>query len=142
MKNNKAFTLIEVLVVIAIVAIILSTVAAFTNIFKFLFWVLVYFSIPAIIFGVFLKLNQKYKWVIKGRNNRYIDNTNRGEYMDSDMVTIHMNAYFFCWPIYIPCVVVWIGSAELYHRYIKTMIYNMSKKKGGFFNIPSIDDKD
>ena len=142
MKNNKAFTLIEVLVVIAIVAIILSTVAAFTNIFKFLFWVLVYFSIPAIIFGVFLKLNQKYKWVIKGRNNRYIDNTNRGEYMDSDMVTIHMNAYFFCWPIYIPCVVVWITSKELYHRYIKTMIYNMSKKKGGFFNIPSIDDKD
>jgi len=35
-----------------------------------------------------------------------------------------------------------IGSKELYHRYIKTMIYNMSKKKGGFFNIPSIDDKD
>ncbi len=115
---------------------------SFTNIFKFLFWVLVYFSIPAIIFGVFLKLNQKYKWVIKGRNNRYIANFVDGEYMDSDMVTIHMNAYFFCWPIYIPCVVVWIGSAELYHRYIKTMIYNMSKKKGGFFNIPSIDDKD
>jgi len=142
MKSNKAFTSVELLIAFVIVAIILSMVCMFVSIFKLLFWVLVYFSIPAIIFGVFLKLNQKHKWVIKGRYDRYVANFIDGTYMDSDMVTIHMNAYFFCWPIYIPCVMVWIASKELYHRYIKTMIYNMSKKKGGFFSIPSIDDKD
>ena len=141
--TNKAFTLIEFLVLLTILAIVLSMVAAFTNIFKFLFWVLVYFSIPGIIFGVILKLNQKYRWVVKGKYDRYIANFIDGEYMDNDMVNIHLNAYFIIWPIYIPCFIAWIGGKELYHRYIKTKLYNMSKKKGGFFSIPKFgDDKE
>ena len=143
MKNNKAFTLIELLVSLVIIAIVLSMVAAFTNIFKFLFWVFVYFSIPGIIFGGLLKLNQKYKWVVKGKYDRYIANFIDGEYMDNEMVNIQLTAYFIIWPFYIPCFIVWVGGKELYHRYIKTMIYNVSKKKGGFFSIPKFgDDKE
>ncbi len=102
----------------------------------------VYFSIPGIIFGVLLKLNQKFKWVVKGKYDRYIANFIDGEYMDNEMVNILLTAYFILWPIYIPCFIVWIGGKELYHRYIKTMIYNMSKKKGGFFSIPTFGDKE
>ena len=59
------------------------------------------------------------------------------------MVNILLTAYFIIWPIYIPCFIAWIGGKELYHRYIKTIIYNMSKKKGGFFSIPKFgDDKE
>lgn len=141
--NNKGFTIIELLVSVVIIAIVLSMVAAFTNIFKFLFCVAVYFSIPAIIFGGLLKLNQKYKWVVKGKYDRYIANFIDGEYMDNEMVNIQLTAYFILWPFYIPCFIAWIGGKELYHRYIKTMIYNMSKKKGGFFSIPKFgDDKE
>jgi prepilin-type N-terminal cleavage/methylation domain-containing protein len=142
MKSNKAFTLIELLVSLVIIAIVLSMVAAFTNIFKFLFCVAVYFSIPGIIFGVLLKLNQKYRWVVKGKYDRYIANFIDGEYMDNDMVNIHLYAYFILWPIYIPCFIAWVVGKELYHRYIKTMLYNISKKKGGFFSIPTFGDKD
>jgi prepilin-type N-terminal cleavage/methylation domain-containing protein len=141
-NNNKAFTFIELLVVVVIIAIVLAMVAAFTNIFKFLFWVAVYFSIPGIIFGGLLKLNQKYRWVVKGNYGRYIVNFIDGEYMDNDLVNIHLNAYFIIWPIYIPCFIAWIGGKELYHRYIKTMIYNMYKKKDGFFSIPTFGDDD
>ncbi len=140
--NNKGFTIIELLVSVVIIAIVLSMVAAFTNIFKFLFWVLVYFSIPGIIFGVILKLNQKYRWVVKGNYGRYIANFIDSNYMDDDIVTINLYAYFFLWPFYIPCFIAWVGGKELYHRYIKTMIYNVSKKKGGFFSIPTFGDAD
>ena len=139
--TNKAFTIIELLVSVVIIAIVLSMVAAFTNIFKFLFCVAVYFSIPGIIFGVFLKLNQKYRWVVKGRYDRYLANFIDGEYMDNVMVNIHLNAYFILWPFYIPCFIVWVGGRELYHRYIKTKLYNIYNKKGGFFRMPTIDDK-
>ena len=141
--NNKGFTIIELLVSVVIIAIVLSMVAAFTNIFKFLFCVAVYFSIPGIIFGVLLKLNQKYRWVVKGKYDRYIANFIDGEYMDNEMVNIQLTAYFILWPFYIPCFVARVGGKELYHRYIKTIIYNMSKKKGGFFSIPKFgDDKE
>ena len=143
MKNNKGFTIVEFLISLAIIVIVLAMVAAFMNIFKFLFFVLVYFSIPGIIFGVILKLNQKYRWVVKGRYDRYIANFIDGEYMDNDMVSINLNAYFIIWPIYIPGFIAWIGGKELYHRYIKTIIYNMSMKKGVFFSIQKFgDDKD
>lgn len=99
----------------------------------------VYFSIPAIIFGMLLKLNQKYKWIVKGTYDRYLYD---GVYIDNDLVWILMSVYFIAWPIFIPCVILWITCKELYNRYIKTMIYNLYKKKGGFFRIPSIYDKE
>ena len=149
--TNKAFTIIELLVVVAIAAIIagmaishLMTIdGIFGKLLKLLMWAVVYFSIPGIIFGGLLKLNQKYRWVVKGKYDRYIANFKDGEYMDNDMVNIHLNAYFIIWPFYIPCFIAWIGGKELYHRYIKTMLYNVSKKKGGFFSIPKFgDDKE
>ena len=151
MKNNKGFTIVELLVVIAIVAIIagmaippLMTIdGIFGKLLKLLMWTVVYFSIPGVIFGGLLKLNQKYKWVVKGKYDRYIANFIDGEYMDNDMVNIQLTAYFIIWPIYIPGFIAWVVGKELYHRYIKTIIYNMSKKKGGFFSIPKFgDDKE
>ena len=149
--TNKGFTIVELLVVIAIVAIIagmaippLMTIEGiFGKLLKLLMCAVVYFSIPGIIFGGLLKLNQKYRWVVKGKYDRYIANFIDGEYMDNEMVNIQLTAYFILWPFYIPCFVAWIGGKELYHRYIKTIIYNMSKKKGGFFSIPKFgDDKE
>ena len=115
----------------------------FGKLLKLLMCAVVYFSIPGIIFGVILKLNQKYRWVVKGNYDRYIANFIDSNYMDDDMVSINLYAYFFLWPFYIPCFIAWVGGKELYHRYIKTIIYNMSKKKGGFFSIPKFgDDKE
>jgi prepilin-type N-terminal cleavage/methylation domain-containing protein len=126
MKTNKAFTLVELLIVIVIIGIVLTTVAAFGNIFKLLFWALVYFAIPASIFGVALKLNQKYKWVVKGKyNGRYIANFIDGEYIDNDMVAINLWAFFIIWPLYLTGVLAIIGGKEVYHRYLKN-----------WFNIP------
>ena len=145
--TNKAFTFIEFLVLPAIIAIIagmtiMTVDGIFGKLLKLLMCAVVYFSIPGIIFGGLLKLNQKYKWVVKGKYDRYIANFIDGEYMDTDMVNIHLNAYFIIWPFYIPGFIVWVVGKELYHRYIKNMIYNMSKKKGGFFSIPTFGDKD
>ena len=120
MKNNKAFTFVEMLISIVIIGLVLATVAAFVNIFKLLFWVLVYFAIPATIFGVALKLNQKYKWVVKGKyNGRYIANFIDGEYIDNDMVTINLWAFFIVWPLYLTGVLAIIGGKKVYHRYLK-----------------------
>lgn len=67
MKNNKAFTFVEMFNVVIIVAIIGAIVLQFSDSFAMLlFYVFMYFAIPATIFGVALKLNQKYKWVVKG----------------------------------------------------------------------------
>ena len=120
MKTNKAFTLVELCILLVIIAIVLTTVAAFGNIFKLLFWALVYFVIPASIFGVALKLNQKYKWVVKGKyNGRYIANFIDGEYIDNDMVAINLWAFFIIWPLYLTGVLAIIGGKEVYHRYLK-----------------------
>jgi prepilin-type N-terminal cleavage/methylation domain-containing protein len=120
MKNNKAFTLVELLIVIVIIGIVLTTVGAFGNIFKLLFWALVYFAIPASIFGVALKLNQKYKWVVKGKyNGRYIANFIDGEYIDKEFVQINLWSFIIAWPIYLPGVLAIIGGKEVYHRYLK-----------------------
>jgi hypothetical protein len=126
--NNKAFTLIELCVLLAIIAIVLSIVAGFVNIFKLLFWVLVYFSIPAIIFGVFLKLNQKYKWVVKTYYNKTLYDYKLKNYklknggtLDKDIVKINMIAFTIIWPIYLPGIVAFVGGKEVYHRYLKNV---------------------
>ena len=118
--KNKAFTLVELLISIVIIGLVLATVAAFVNIFKLLFWVLVYFAIPATIFGVALKLNQKYKWVVKGKyNGRYIANFIDGEYIDKEIVKLNLWAFFIIWPLYLTGVLAIIGGKKVYHRYLK-----------------------
>ena len=121
MKSNKAFTLIELLIVIAIVAIIGSMIAVAVGSFaKLLFYVFIYFAIPVTIFGVALKLNQKYKWVVKGKyNGRYIANFIDGEYIDNDIIQINLWAFFIIWPLYLTGVLAIIGGKKVYHRYLK-----------------------
>jgi hypothetical protein len=121
MKTNKAFTLVELCILLVIIAIVLSLVAGFVNIFKLLFWVLVYFSIPVSISGVFLKLNQKYKWVVKKRygKNLFDYKLRNGGTLDVDIVKINMIAFTTIWPIYLPGIVAFVGGKEVYHRYLK-----------------------
>jgi hypothetical protein len=126
--NNKAFTLIELCVLLAIIAIVLSLVAGFVNIFNFLFWVLVYFSIPVSISGVFLKLNQKYKWVVKTYYNKTLYDYKLKNYklknggtLDKDIVKLNMIAFTIIWPIYLPGIVAFVGGKEVYHRYLKNV---------------------
>ena len=123
MKTNKAFTLIELCVLLAIIAIVLSLVATFFNIFNFLFWVLAYYSIPAIILGGLLKLNQKYKWLVKKWYNKtYYDyKLKNGGALDKDIVKINMIAFTIIWPIYLPGIVAFVGGKEVYHRYLKNV---------------------
>jgi prepilin-type N-terminal cleavage/methylation domain-containing protein len=122
MKTNKAFTLVELLISIVIIGLVLAMVAAFVNIFKLLFWALVYFSIPVSISGVFLKLNQKYKWVVKkryGSKNLFDYKLRNGGTLDVDIVKINMIAFTTIWPIYLPGIVAFVGGKEVYHRYLK-----------------------
>ena len=126
MKTNKAFTLVELLISIVIIGLVLAMVAAFVNIFKLLFWVLVYFAIPATIFGVALKLNQKYKWLVKKKycktplgKDRFHYILYNGEYIDNDIITINLWAFFIIWPLYLTGVLALIGGKKVYHRYLK-----------------------
>jgi prepilin-type N-terminal cleavage/methylation domain-containing protein len=121
MKNNKAFTLVELLIVIVIIGIVLTTVAAFGNIFKLLFWALVYFAIPASIFGVALKLNQKHKWLVKKRfsSNFFKYRLKNGDDIDKEIVQLNVWAFIIAWPIYLPVMLAIIGGMEMYHRYLK-----------------------
>ena len=121
MKNNKAFTFVEMFNVVIIVAIIGAIVLQFSDSFAMLlFYVFMYFAIPATIFGVALKLNQKYKWVVKGKyNGRYIANFIDGEYIDNDIIQINLWAFFIIWPLYLTGVLAIIGGKKVYHRYLK-----------------------
>ena len=123
--NNKAFTLVELCILLAIIAIVIVMVAPpfFSSFSKFFFYTLVYFSIPAIIFGVILKLNQKYKWLVKKWYNKtYYDyKLKNGGTLDGDIVKINMIAFTIIWPIYLPGIVAFVGGKEVYHRYLKNI---------------------
>ena len=122
MKKNKAFTLIELLVVIAIVVIIGGLIGSVVSSFaKLLFSMIMYFAIPAIIFGVALKLNQKHKWLVKKRYGgsffRY--ELKNGDQIDNDIIQLNVWAFIITWPLYLPGVLAIIGVKEVYRRYSK-----------------------
>ena len=125
--KNKAFTLIELLVVVVIVAIIGTIVLQFVDSFaRLLFYVFMYFAIPATIFGVTLKLNQKYKWVVKKKycktplgKDRFHYILYNGDYIDKNIIEINVWAFMVIWPLYLPGVLAIIGGKEVYHRYLK-----------------------
>jgi prepilin-type N-terminal cleavage/methylation domain-containing protein len=120
--NNKAFTLVELLIVVIIVAIIGGMVIQFVDSFaRLLFYVFMYFAIPAIIFGVALKLNQKYKWVVKKRyaSNFFQYKLKNGDDIDKDIIQLNLWAFIIAWPIYLPVMLAIIGGKEVYHRYLK-----------------------
>jgi len=121
MKTNKAFTLVELLISLVIIGLVLAMVAAFVNIFKLLFWALVYFAIPAIIFGVALKLNQKYKWLVKKRYDRsyFRYEWKNGDIINKDLIQLDVWVFMVTWPLYLPVMLAIIGGKEVYHRYLK-----------------------
>jgi prepilin-type N-terminal cleavage/methylation domain-containing protein len=130
--KTKAFTLVELLISIVIIGLVLAMVAAFVNIFKLLFWVLVYFAIPATIFGVALKLNQKYKWLVKKKycktplgKDRFHYILYNGDYIDKNIIEINVWVFMVIWPLYLPGALAIIGGKQVYHRYLKN-----------WFNIP------
>ena len=122
MKNNKAFTFVEMFIVVVIVAIIGATVLQFVDSFaRLLFYVFMYFAIPATIFGVTLKLNQKYKWLVK---KRYASNFiqyewKNGGIINKDLIQLDVWVFMVTWPLYLPVMLAIIGGKEVYHRYLK-----------------------
>ena len=128
MKNNKAFTFVEMFNVVIIVAIIGAIVLQFSDSFAMLlFYVFMYFAIPATIFGVALKLNQKYKWLVKKRYDRsyFRYEWKNGGILNKDIIQIKLWAFIIIWPLYLTGVLAIIGGKEVYHRYLKN-----------WFNIP------
>jgi hypothetical protein len=127
MKNNKAFTFVEMFNVVIIVAIIGAIVLQFSDSFAMLlFYVFMYFAIPATIFGVALKLNQKYKWVVKKKycktplgKDRFHYILYNGDYIDKNIIEINVWVFMVTWPLYLPGVLAIIGGKEVYHRYLK-----------------------
>jgi prepilin-type N-terminal cleavage/methylation domain-containing protein len=121
--KNKAFTLVELLISVIIVAIIGAIVLQFVDSFAmlFLFWALVYFAIPVSIFGVALKLNQKHKWLVKKRfsSNFFKYRLKNGDDIDKDIIQLNLWAFIIAWPIYLPVMLAIIGGKEVYHRYLK-----------------------
>ena len=133
MKNNKAFTFVEMFIVVVIVAIIGAIVLRFVDSFaRLLFYVFMYFAIPATIFGVALKLNQKYKWLVKKKycktplgKDRFHYILYNGDYIDKNIIEINVWVFMVIWPLYLPGALAIIGVNEVYHRYLKN-----------WFNIP------
>jgi hypothetical protein len=127
MKNNKAFTFVEMFNVVIIVAIIGAIVLQFSDSFAMLlFYVVMYFAIPATIFGVALKLNQKYKWVVKKKycktplgKDRFHYILYNGDYIDKNIIEINVWVFIVIWPLYLPGALAIIGVNEVYHRYLK-----------------------
>jgi len=80
-----------------------------------------YFAIPASIFGVALKLNQKYKWLVKKRYDRsyFRYEWKNGDIINKDIIQLNVWAFIITWPLYLPGVLAIIGGKEVYHRYLK-----------------------
>ena len=122
MKNNKAFTFVEMFNVVIIVAIIGAIVLQFSDSFAMLlFYVFMYFAIPVIIFGVALKLNQKYKWLVKKRYDRsyFRYEWKNGDIINKDIIQLNVWVFIITWPLYLPGALAIIGGKEVYHRYLK-----------------------
>ena len=105
MKNNKAFTFVEMFNVVIIVAIIGAIVLQFSDSFaRLLFYVFMYFAIPATIFGVALKLNQKYKWLVKKRYDRsyFRYEWKNGGIINKDLIQLDVWVFMVTWPLYLP----------------------------------------
>lgn len=122
MKNNKAFTFVEMFNVVIIVAIIGAIVLQFSDSFaRLLFYVFMYFAIPATIFGVALKLNQKYKWVVKKRYDRsyFRYEWKNGGIINKDLIQLDVWVFMVTWPLYLPVMLTIIGGKQVYHRYLK-----------------------
>jgi hypothetical protein len=120
--NNKAFTLVEFQISVIIVAIIGAIVLQFVDSFAMLlFYVFMYFAIPAIIFGVALKLNQKYKWLVKKRYDRsyFRYEWKNGGIINKDLIQLDVWVFMVTWPLYLPVMLAIIGGKEVYHRYLK-----------------------
>ena len=120
--KNKAFTLVELLIVVVIVAIIGAIVLQFVDSFaRLLFYVFMYFAIPAIIFGVALKLNQKYKWLVKKRYDRsyFRYEWKNGGIINKDLIQLDVWVFMVTWPLYLPVMLAIICGKEVYHRYLK-----------------------
>ena len=89
--------------------------------FTILFYVFMYFAIPASIFGVALKLNQKHKWLVKNRYGGsyfHYEWKNHG-IIDKDLIQLDVWIFMVTWPLYLPVILAVIGSKEVYHRYLK-----------------------
>jgi len=122
MKNNKAFTFVEMFNVVIIVAIIGAIVLQFSDSFaRLLFYVFMYFAIPATIFGVALKLNQKYKWLVKKRYDRsyFRYEWKNGGIINKDLIQLDVWVFMVTWPLYLPVMLAIIGGKQVYHRYLK-----------------------
>jgi len=122
MKNNKAFTFVEMFNVVIIVAIIGAIVLQFSDSFaRLLFYVFMYFAIPATIFGVALKLNQKYKWLVKKRYDRsyFRYEWKNGGIINKDLIQLDVWVFMVTWPLYLPVMLAIIGGKKVYHRYLK-----------------------
>ena len=122
MKNNKAFTFVEMFNVVIIVAIIGAIVLQFSDSFaRLLFYVFMYFAIPATIFGVALKLNQKYKWLVKKRYDRsyFRYEWKNGGIINKDLIQLDVCVFMVTWPLYLPVMLAIIGGKQVYHRYLK-----------------------
>ena len=103
-------------------AIIGAMVIPFISNFpKLVFYVFMYFAIPASIFGVALKLNQKHKWLVKKRfsSNFFKYRLKNGDDIDKEIVQINLWSFIIAWPIYLPGTLAIIGGKEVYHRYLK-----------------------
>lgn len=116
-KCDMALRFITSMVLVLAVAImaVVVVVPMVGDVVGLLKYIIYYFSIPTIILGVFLKLNQRYKWLISSAKRYMINN----QYVDADILHNNTKLFFLFWPIYVPSVILYTIISEVYHRYLK-----------------------